>query len=536
MVLQLADKHTIPNGWTVIGLGEFRNKKSISFNPQNETERKLELYSVPSHSTHEPEILSNSDIGSNKQYVTTGDVLISKINPRLNRTWVVGNFTAHDKIASTEWVVFKKQNTISSAFLKYLLETVSVRDYLSHNASGVGGSLTRVKPILFDTIEIGLPPAAEQTRIVEKIEELFSELDKGVESLKTAQQQLKVYRQALLKQAFEGKLTEQWRKDNPDKMESAEQLLACVKAERGVRYQQQLDEWKQAVNAWEAAGKEVKKPTKPKQAKELPSLTADELAGVPALPEGWAWIKFGNLTDYVTSGSRGWKEYYSNSGATFIRAQNLKHDSLNLNDIAYVDLPETVEGKRSKVNTDDILITITGANVTKAGIVIEHLEEAYVSQHVALCRLVNTSRANFIHQYLISGTGGRKQLEKAAYGAGKPGLNLDNIYYLSVPVASEAESKIVIEYLQAQLSLLEKLEADLKINLKKSEALRQSILKKAFSGQLVAQDPNDEPASELLKRIRTERETAELAEKEAKAKAKKTAPKRKPKATKPTAA
>ena len=102
----------------------------------------------------------------------------------------------------------------------------------------------------------------EQRRIVAKIEELFSELDKGVESLKTARGQLNVYRQAVLKHAFEGKLTAQWREENEDKLETPEQLLARIKQERETRYERQLKEWKAAVRTWEECGKARTETTK----------------------------------------------------------------------------------------------------------------------------------------------------------------------------------------------------------------------------------------------------------------------------------
>ena len=105
-----------------------------------------------------------------------------------------------------------------------------------------------------ETIPFPLPPLNEQHRIVAKIEELFSELDKGIESLKTARAQLKVYRQAVLKHAFEGKLTAQWRKENKDKLETPEQLLARIKQERAARYERQLKEWEAAVKEWEDQG------------------------------------------------------------------------------------------------------------------------------------------------------------------------------------------------------------------------------------------------------------------------------------------
>ena len=137
--------------------------------------------------------------------------------------------------------------------------------------------------MLNEISNIPLPPLNEQHRIVAKIEALFSELDKGIESFKTAREQLKIYRQALLKHAFSGKLTEQWRAENQDKLETAEALLQRIQTEREQRYQQQLKDW-------EATGKQGSKPKAPKT---LPPLTAEELAELPELPKGWAWVKIG---------------------------------------------------------------------------------------------------------------------------------------------------------------------------------------------------------------------------------------------------
>lgn len=110
----------------------------------------------------------------------------------------------------------------------------------------------------FGLLPIPIPPLNEQKRIVAKIEELFSELDNGIAALKNAREQLKVYRQAVLKHAFEGKLTAKWREENADKLESPEQLLARIQQEREARYQQQLEEWEAAVKKWEEKGKEGK--------------------------------------------------------------------------------------------------------------------------------------------------------------------------------------------------------------------------------------------------------------------------------------
>ncbi len=282
-----------------------------------------------------------------------------------------------------------------------------------------------------------MPPTAEQRRIVAKIEALFSELDKGIESLETAREQLKVYRQAVLKQAFEGKLTAKWCADNA--------------------------------------------------------------------AEKWRPSTLGELFSLVMSGSRGWAKFYVESGDLFIRAQNLKYDRLDLSDAAFVQLPDQTEGKRTRIAKGDLLITITGANVTKTAVVTNDLGTAYVSQHVALCRPVETVDSEYLYWFLVAEAAGRRQLNKAAYGAGKPGLNLDNIRSVAVSLPSIPEQREVKARIRRIMSIVENQISSIDTEVQRAQALRQSILQKAFSGQLVPQDPNDEPASVLLSRIKAEK-------------------------------
>ncbi len=139
---------------------------------------------------------------------------------------------------------------------------------------------------------IPLPPLNEQNKITDTIDELFNELDNGVANLKLAQNQLKVYRQALLKQAFEGKLTEQWRKEN--NLELAEKLIKRIKEERQKRYEQELKDWKAAVKVWENDGKKGKKPEKPKAQKHI-EISKDEIDSLKSLPDVWQYSKIVNI-------------------------------------------------------------------------------------------------------------------------------------------------------------------------------------------------------------------------------------------------
>lgn len=357
---------------------------------------------------------------------------------------------------------------------------------------------------------IPLAPLPEQHRIVAKIEQLFSELDKGVAELKKAREMLASYRQSLLKAAFEGRLTEKWRKEHVGELEPAEQLLVRIEAEREKRYQQQVKEWKKAVKQWETQEKPGRKPSKPRKPKELPSFTKEELAELSELPEGWIWVRSGALFESVTSGSRGWAKYYSSKGAIFIRITNMDFDSLNLDlapeKIQYVKPPGNVEGVRTRIEEGDFLFSITGYLGMFA--IAPNLKEAYVNQHIALVRPLSGFRRKFVGYYIVSESGGRFHLEKQRKGAVKAGLSLDDIQLFPIPICSFEEQSKIVDNLNSKLENIDNFTQVIDHVCAEADLLRQSILKKAFSGKLVPQDPKDEPASELLKRIKAERDKA----------------------------
>ena len=232
-----------------------------------------------------------------RQIIRGGDILFSTVRPYLkNIAQVTDQYDG--EIASTGFSVLRPALGVEP---KYLYFYCTYREFINSLCEDqYGVSYPAVKDDQVRAKFIRLPPENEQHRIVAKIEELFSELDKGVESLKTARQQLKVYRQALLKHAFEGKLTEQWRQDNADKLETADQLLERIKQEREARYQQQMDEWEAAVERWEIGGKEGKKPTKPKIPKNLERPSSVELKGHEHIPESWCLAKIGDVASVGT--------------------------------------------------------------------------------------------------------------------------------------------------------------------------------------------------------------------------------------------
>ena len=251
----------------------------------------------------------------------------------------------------------------------------------------------------YSKIKVLIPPLDEQSRIVTRIDELFSELDKAVDTLKTTKEQLEVYRQAVLKDAF----------SDFEKKDSIR-----------------------------------------------------------------------NLTMVVTSGSRGWAKYYSNSGALFVRIGNLTHSGIDIDfrDIQHITPPDNAEGVRTRLQPNDVLVSIT-ADLGSIGFVSEKVEEAYINQHIALVRFQNPVQGRFMAWYLRSEYG-QKDLLKNKRGGGKLGLGLDDIRDTPVPIVDDITATEIVDKVEEQLSVCDSIEKTVDTALAQADAMRQSILKQAF--------------------------------------------------------
>lgn len=197
--------YEVPENWVWVRLGDVNKYISKSVNPISEPDKIFELYSVPSMVDNYPEIIAGSDIGSSKQSVCKKDVLLCKINPRINRVWKVSQFTDNELIASSEWIIIRN-NHIDANYLMYCFQSKYFREFMLSNVSGVGGSLMRAQPKYVQTYPIPLPPLSEQQRIVERIEELFAKLDEAKERLQEVADSFAVRKAAILHKAFTGEL------------------------------------------------------------------------------------------------------------------------------------------------------------------------------------------------------------------------------------------------------------------------------------------------------------------------------------------
>lgn len=415
-----------PSGWATTTLGEIAAEPVEQQAPKGSSFTYVDISSIDKATKRiaSPQQLETGAAPSRaKQHLHADDVLVSMTRPNLNAVARVPN-ELHGSTGSTGFCVLRS-SYVSPRWLEYRVQAHDFIDAMSGLVQGALYPAVRPRDVLgFSTL---LPPRQEQDRIADEIEKQFTRLDDAVAALKRVQANLKRYRASVLKAACEGRLVpteaELARKESRS-YEPASELLKRILAERRAKWEAdqlekmitagkppQNDEWKKTYREPESPG--------------LPAL--------PTLPEGWTWATLDQLSVFITSGSRGWKEFYSPQGAMFIRSQDIRTDQLLLAGVAHVSPPQKSEGSRTRVYSGDILVTITGANVAKAAVVKIHLDEAYVSQHVGLIRLVDQQIDDVVHAYLISPSGGRKILLKLAYGAGKPGLNLDNLRSLPIP-------------------------------------------------------------------------------------------------------
>ena len=393
--------------------------------------------------------------------------------------------------------VFRPDMAMNSRYTAFFFESPEYRNTISEASSGSNINNLRREHIL--EMPFPLPPLEEQRRIVAKLESLFSKLEVGVLALQRARGLLKRYRQSLLRDAVEGKLSAEWRAKQTN-LEPASALLERVLRERRA--------------AWEARelARLRAKGTEPlgdawKARYEEPS--AVEVSSLPELPEGWGVIGLEQATTVITSGSRDWTKFYGRGTGTFLMAQNVRPGRLDLTFQQRVDPPlQNRDRLRSQVECHDLLVTIVGANTGDVCRVTEELAETFVCQSVALMRPVLTAMSAFMEMYLLSFDNGQRQFREYIYGAGRPHLSFDQLKSVAIHLPPLEEQLFIVAELERRFELLDSLESTLESELKRAAQLRQSALHRAFTGQLVPQDERDEHASVLLERIRAARAAA----------------------------
>ncbi|WP_417315986.1 restriction endonuclease subunit S [Cycloclasticus pugetii] len=425
----------------------------------------------------------------NEEYlVDNGDLLVGMDGDFNSAFWRSGKALLNQRVCK----LVANEEFYSQRFLAYLLP-----GYLS--AIHEHTSSVTVKHLSSKTIQsipLPLPPQNEQTRITAKLDELFSELDSGVNELKAAQIKLSHYRQSILKSAVEGALTQKWRDDNKDKIEkTGQELLNRILIERKQRWE---------LNKLEEFKEKGKKPPKNWQ-KKYPEPVQPDTTDLPELPEGWVWATIDQLASLGTGVTplKSRNDYYENGYIPWVTSGAVNEDNVFTANTFVTQ--KAVDECRLKIYPEGtILVAMYGEGKTR-GMSAELKIPATINQ--ALAAIILEGEASVLKEFLkIYLLDSYQKMRSKASGGVQPNLNLLIVKSMCVPVPCVREQQEIHRLYKFQVEYIETQVKSIKFSLVALDAQRKNILKSAFSGQMVPQDPNDEKASVLLEKIKRERE------------------------------
>jgi type I restriction enzyme S subunit len=386
-------------------------------------------------------------------------------------------------------------HTLGDVHPRYVLYAMRFRA-TELDSLGTGTTFKAVSGGVLRGFQIAVAPLPEQRRIVAKIEELFSDLDAGVAALQRVKANLKRYRASVLKAAVEGRLTAKWREEHPN-VEPARKLLERILAERRKKWEaDQLAKFK-------AAGKT---PPKDWQAKYVEP-TAPDTSNLSELPKGWCWARLEAIGDVVGGLTKDQKRA-NRPGmreVPYLRVANVQQGFLDLREMKNIIATEQ-DVVDLRLQPGDVLFT-EGGDRDKLGrgwVWNGELPECVHQNHIFRARLfVAAMQPQFVSHH--GNTFGREWFTKAGkQTTNLASINLAILRQFPVPIAPAEEQRQVVGQLDERLSQISEAEMLADHGLKRAARLRQSILKRAFEGKLVPQEPTDEPASVLLEHIRTQ--------------------------------
>lgn len=348
-------------------------------------------------------------------------------------------------------------------------------------ANRQGVTQVNLNTTIVKSIDIPLPPLPEQHRIVAKVEELFTKLDAGVEALRKLQVQLKRYRQAVLKAAFEGKLTAEWREAHQGELEPASVLLGRIREERRQKAKE--------------SGKKYK---------EAPPVDASDL---PQLPQGWEWTSVAAVGAVSGGLTKNAKRNCYPLQMPYLRVANVYANRLELDEVKTIGLKQQ-EVEKVLLRKGDLLVVEGNGSADQIGRVAlwdGSIDSCVHQNHIIKVRLSPTDLGWTIVFWFLSLLGRKHVRQVASSTSGLHTLSISKVGSLLIPFAPLNEQKQIREEIERRFSIADQIEKTIDQALTQSNRLRQSILKRAFEGKLVPQDPNDEPAEQLLERIKAEK-------------------------------
>ena len=424
-----------------------------------------------------------------KQVLKAGDVLVSMTRPNLNAVALV---PAHldGAIGSTGFHVLRSR-WLHPDFLVALVQTQSFIDAMSAVVQGALYPAVRPRDIAAYAFTFETP--VQQTRIVAKLEELLSDLDAGVAELNAAQKKLAQYRQSLLKAAVEGALTAEWRaKHQP--LETGAQLLQRILQERRARWEaRQLAKFAEQ-------GKTLPKDWQ----KKYPEPVQPDTTDLPELPQGWVWATIDQIAQVGTGVTplRSKSAYFNEGTIPWVTSGALNSEAV----ASATELVTELALKECRLElypVGSLLVAMYGEGKTR-GKCSELRIPATINQAIAAIVLEPAAQSckAYLKAFLLDSY---EKMRAQASGGVQPNLNLQIVKAIALPLPPCSEQAEITQLLDGQFDQISQQQIAVQVSLQQSTAQRQNILRAAFSGQLVPQDPHDEPASALLERIRAER-------------------------------
>ena len=521
-----SDVPSLPPGWVWTTLGDITSPSRERVDPTRVPDALyVGLEHIEKDSGRLLEHGSAADVRSTKTVFHAGDVLYGKLRPYLNKVCIPD----FDGICSTDILVFPRQSHLDNHFLKYRLLSSDFVQFANIHVGGV--QHPRVHFNQLAQFRMALPPLPEQRRIVARIEELFSQLDAAEEGLRRVQRNLKRYRASVFKAAVEGRLV-------PTQAELAQaagrpyetgaELLQRILAERRRKWEEQ--EWAKLVEKAKKKAVQARRKARglPARMKDIPpeewqgipedeyrrylpkddrwkqkykEPTPPDTAHLPPLPEGWAWVTVEMMASSIRYGYTQ-PAQSERVGPKFLRITDIQRGEVNWEQVPYCVPPSSAqELEKFRLAAGDIVFARTGATTGKSYL-IKHLpSEALFASYLIRLRLVPGILPDFLYFYFNSPFYWT-QIASLQKGMAQPGVNATLLAGLPVPLPPLAGQRRIAAEVERRLSVAREAEKAVEANRKRIARLRQAILKRAFEGKLVPQDPSDEPVKVLLERIR----------------------------------
>ncbi len=425
-------------------------------------------------------------VTSPKHRFHAGQILYSKIRPYLAKA----AFATFEGVCSADMYPVE-----SSVDTKFLLHWLLSPWFTGQTARNQGRTiLPKINQDALGRMPVPVAPLSEQQRIAAKIEELFSDLDAGVAALERIRENLKRYRAAVLKAAVEGRLTEEWRAKHP-KTEPASNLLERILAERRQKWEED-----QLAN-FAAADKTPPKGWREKYVEPA----APDTSGLPELPQGWCWATVEQVNSAERPISYGVLQPGDDldRGIPLVRVCDVADGRVAIDQLKRIAPSISEQYRRTILQGGEVLLTVVGT-IGRTAVAPVELAGANTARAVAVIAVVAPHNPNFL-ELTLRESSMRAKLTLAAHEVARKTLNLEDVRVAVVPIAPLEEQTEILKMVAEKVSQIEAAETSVEQNMKRAVRLRQSILKRAFEGKLVPQDPTDEPADRLLERIRQER-------------------------------